>query len=168
MLKVPLSRVSPLLFLIHRARKARGEEALHSVTFSASRCELMIGTSAEWFLRIVTFSLRLYSNRSPRSCALADPSSLSVASSRLTMDPPLLPYSATPAFVDKRAPANVLLSRPEGPLPYDWSTKAPGFAGGGTGDGAGKFSAALSTMVPSCVCGVSNAVSGNSTTGRLV
>src|SRR5436305_272101 len=83
-LNVPLSRVSPLVFLIHNARKARGEDLLQSVTFSASIWEFMIGTRAEWFLKIVIFSFRLYSNRSPSSWALAETPSCSAASARLT------------------------------------------------------------------------------------
>src|SRR2546421_4029082 len=44
----------------------------------------MIGTSADWFLWIVTRSLSLYSNRSPSSCPFAAASALPIASSALT------------------------------------------------------------------------------------
>ena len=62
----PPSSVYGVELVSHTALRGRWPvPAFHTDTRSASTGALMIGTSADWFLRIVTGSFRRYSNRSP-------------------------------------------------------------------------------------------------------
>src|SRR5437773_2376506 len=109
----------------------------------------MIGTNAEWFLRIVIFSFSLYSNRSPSSWALAEVPSRSAASARLA--------GAEAGMFAENLPresyesARNLATPP--PTPADFA--AIGEGGGAAGSGAAKATGLLSSaIVPSWVCGV--------------
>src|SRR5216683_2807238 len=68
-LKLPPSSVSELALFTHSARNGRAtpSDSLHSETFSAAISVWRIGTRADWFFRIVTRSLSLYSKRSPNA-----------------------------------------------------------------------------------------------------
>src|SRR5437899_3373935 len=116
-LKLPPSSVSALELVSHSARSGRGEpkEAFHSETFSAAISVCTIGTRADWFLRIVTGSFSLYSNRSPSSRPCAAASSRASASLLRNIppavpppepgpSPPPEPPLATPAAVPEPTP----------------------------------------------------------------
>ncbi len=143
--------------VIHMADIARREDAgFHTDTRSASTGALMIGTSADWFLRIVTGSVRRYSNRSPssRACTLA-PTSVelrAIASDTVSRRwagagggrgsamPPATPPTTPPA-----TPACAICRR------------IMGAALGGSD---------FSSIIASCVCGVVCTLAGSGTTGR--
>src|SRR5260370_13652325 len=85
-LKLPPSSVSELALFTQSARNGRAtpSDSLQSETLSAAISVCRIGTSADWFFRIVTRSFSLYSNRSPTAFPSADGSLSSRASSTST------------------------------------------------------------------------------------
>ena len=139
----------------------RVDAGFHTETRSTSTGALMMGTSADWFFRMVTGSVSRYSNRSPSSRAwtLALTSSIvrDVATSTdsyqgaggggASATPPTAP-PATPPTTLPATRAGAISLRAADP-------SAPALA-----------ASPFSSIIASCVCGVVCTLEGSGTTGR--